>query len=89
MDPFLLIGIVGMVLILGAFIAGEAHLLSTDDLLYDVCNFLGSALLVINAWGTHAWPFLILNTVWAAYSLKDIVFDDSKKIKKLLRLKSA
>ena len=74
-DPFLLLGIIGMVLILLAFLLNQRHIWTEDMLRYDLCNAIGSLLLVIYAYEGRAWPFVILNGVWAAYSLKDIITD--------------
>jgi hypothetical protein len=75
MDFWLLIGIVGMLCILIAFFLLETHRWSADEMAYDMMNAIGSILLVINAWHGHAWPFLILNGVWALVSLRDVVLD--------------
>ncbi len=77
----LLAGIAGMFCILVGFFLVQSHRLSPDSLRYDVLNFIGSAMLVWYAWDGSSWPFLVLNGVWALYSLKDIVFSDFKKTK--------
>lgn len=79
MDLFLVIGTIGMLMILSGFLLIQTHRLTADALLYDVLNCIGSALLVISAWSVHIWPFVILNAVFAVYSLKDILFSDLKK----------
>ena len=71
----LMIGIGGMALILLAFLLNQANRWKNDDLIYDLTNFVGSAALVYYAWMGNAIPFIILNTVWAFFSLKDLVFD--------------
>lgn len=71
----LLLGILGMILILIGFFGVQTHTMNQDDLSYDILNFLGSALLVSYGVAGHAWPFVILNGVWALYSLKDILND--------------
>ncbi len=72
-DLFLILGIIGMAIILIAFVLGQMHRLKQDDLLYDAMNAVGSSLLVAYAVNGRAWPFLILNAVWAVYSFKDVV----------------
>ncbi len=74
-DPFFAAGLLGMLLILIAFFMVQAHKWSQDGLTYDMINFLGSALLVIYGVAGKAWPFVILNGVWAMYSLKDVILD--------------
>lgn len=71
-------GIIGATLILLAFILNQTNKLSNDNFYYDLLNFVGSFLLVIYAIVTGAIPFLILNTVWAVASLRDLIFKDGK-----------
>ena len=78
-DPYFIAGIAGMLLILLAFFMVQSHTWSQDDLIYDFVNFLGSLLLVIYGVAGHAWPFVILNSVWGLYSLKDVLADMMKK----------
>lgn len=83
LDPFFLLGMIGMVLILIAFLLLQRHCISQDDLSYDALNFFGSALLVIYGIVGHAWPFVILNGIFGLYSLIDM-FSDMKSHKKTL-----
>lgn len=78
-DPYLIIGIVGMICILAAFLLNQMNKWSSESLSYDTTNALGSLLLVIYALDGKAWPFVILNGVWLIYSLKDVVLDLQKK----------
>jgi hypothetical protein len=75
LDLSLLIGLLGMLLILTAFFLIQSHKLSQDDLSYDILNFVGSVLLIIYGIAGKAWPFVVLNSVWALYSLKDSIQD--------------
>jgi uncharacterized membrane protein YdcZ (DUF606 family) len=68
-------GIAGMILILLAFILNQISIWKNDDIIYDAVNFVGSVALVYYAWIGEAWPFLILNTVWAFFSLRDVFLD--------------
>ncbi len=85
MDLFLGIGIVGMSLILVGFLLINTHKLTADALWYDVLNCIGSTMLVISAIPARMWPFIILNSVFAMYSLKDIIFQDLPTTHKVLR----
>jgi hypothetical protein len=71
----LMIGIGGMALILLAFLFNQVNLWKNDDLVYDMTNFLGSVALIYYAWVGNVIPFIILNVVWAFFSLKDVFFD--------------
>ena len=81
MDPFLIIGTIGMVMILVAFLLIQNHKLSVDGLAYDLLNCIGCGLLVISAWPARLWPFIILNGIFALYSLRDIIWSDLKTVK--------
>lgn len=74
----LYIGLVGMTLILIAFILNQLNKWSNDSFLYDFSNFLGSALMVYYAYSLTSYPFLILNFVWATVSFKDLVVKRKK-----------
>lgn len=75
MVPILFTGLSGMSLILLAFIMNQYHKWHDDDLIYDVVNALGSALLLIYAYLLHSMPFMMLNAVWFLVSFRDIFLD--------------
>lgn len=77
-NPPLLAGIIGMLLILLGFFMTQSHKWSQDDLRYDLINLIGSCLLIWYGVVGKAWPFVILNSVWALYSLKDVLQDTMK-----------
>lgn len=79
MDLFLLIGIVGMAGILLGFVMVQTHTWTQDDVVYDLVNGIGSILLVISAVASRAWPFVILNTIWGLYSMRDVLLIDRWK----------
>ena len=70
----LIIGLVGMFLILIAFILEEFEKkFTSENIYYNFLNLLGSLLLIIYAYTLRGWPFLILNGVWfLAASVKTI-----------------
>ena len=72
---FLAIGFIGMGIILSAYYAEQTGRLKKTDLWYDFLNLAGSSMLVAYAWSGRVWPFLILNGVWALFSLKEVVYD--------------
>lgn len=74
-----LLGIVGAGLVLLAFVLNQLHKWRDDELRYDFVNFLGGTLLVIYAILLKAYPFAVLNGVWALVSLRDMVNDLHKK----------
>ena len=63
----LLIGILGMLLVLIAFILDEFYKRwNQNTIQYNALNIIGSALLVYYALTFRAWPFVVLNVVWLA-----------------------
>lgn len=74
----IIIGSLGALLILIAFIMNQLHKWKEDYLIYDTVNLIGSLLLVIYAIILVSYPFLILNLVWLGLSLRDVVLDLSK-----------
>ncbi len=79
MDLLTLLGTTGACLILLAFILEQTHHLKDTDIKYDILNLVGSVLLVIYAYLLRSFPFLILNSVWALVSLRDVVGDLRKR----------
>lgn len=69
----LIIGTIGATLILIAFLLVQLNKLDVHSFIYNVINFIGSILLIIYAVLGMSYPFIILNSVWALFSLKDIV----------------
>jgi len=67
-----LIGIFGMICILTGFLLNQAQIWKHDSIHYDSINLIGSIMLIIYAINLNSVPFVILNVVWAAVSLKDI-----------------
>lgn len=82
MDLYTFIGTLGAFLILIAFILLQNKKWQEDYLIYDFTNFLGSALLVTYAVLLESLPFLILNGIWSAVSLRDCMIDLKKNSQK-------
>lgn len=65
MEINLIIGLVGMVFILLAFILDEFYKKwSQNTIKYNLINILGSGLLIYYAATLDSWPFILLNSVW-------------------------
>jgi len=79
MDITLIVGILGMLCILTAFILGQLNIWKNDSLSYDLVNLIGSGLLVYYGLLIKGYPFVLLNAVWAIYSLRDVIVDLRKK----------
>lgn len=79
LDPWLAAGIAGAACILWGFLMIQTHRWTEDDFIYDLANFVGSALLVAYGVAGRAWPFVVLNGVWAVYSLRDLPGDLARR----------
>ena len=74
-----IIGFTGMTLILIAFLMNQLKKWKDDDLIYDLLNGLGGLGMVYYAYTLRSWPFLILNSIWALVSIRDVFLDLRKK----------
>ena len=82
MDLTQIIGILGAGMVLLAFfLTNKPGYDSSKNKLDEWLNFLGSVLLIYNAWVTGAVPFLILNTVWALWSLRVLLLKTGSSIR--------
>jgi len=69
MDIFYLGGIIGVVFILIAFIIGNYNDLDKRTKADEIFNLLGSLLLLAYAIDGGLLPFVILNAIWAGWSV--------------------
>lgn len=81
-DLPLIIGIAGMFLVLVGFLMVQTHRWTPDDMGFDLANLIGSGGLMYYAYTGSAWPFFILNGVFVAYSLKEVIVDLTSKKKR-------
>lgn len=81
MTPMIL-GLIGAFLILLAFFMNQVHKWKSDSVLYDIVNIIGSLLLAYYSYVLQAWPFLVLNIIWAGVSLRELQVDAAVKKKK-------
>jgi hypothetical protein len=65
--------IAGAMLILGAFVAGQAHRLSTDSVPFLAMNTVGAGILTVVAAADRDAGFLLLEGVWALVSARGLV----------------
>lgn len=75
LDFTTILGIVGAIFILVAFILEQKKIWNSEMLRYDLVNFIGSAVLIVYGILIKGYPFVVLNSVWALVSLLDMVTD--------------
>ena len=68
-----LVQIVGALLILAGFVAGQIGLLRMDSRPYLWLNLTGSLILTVDAWRGRQWGFVLLEAVWAVVSAWGLV----------------
>jgi hypothetical protein len=71
----LAIGVLGAAILLIFFTLGQFGKLKTDSLWYGVGNFIGALLLTYYAYAIQSWPFVVIESIWALVSLKDVLHD--------------
>jgi lipid-A-disaccharide synthase-like uncharacterized protein len=64
MDLFQLVGWLGVLLFIVAYLLLSVEILSADKLLYHFLNMLGGIALVINAVHISDHPTIVVNAVW-------------------------
>ena len=70
MDISFIIGVLGMLLVLLAFVLDEfIPKFNQNTILYNLINILGSGMLLYYAFSIRSWPFIVLNTVWLIAAL--------------------
>ena len=71
----LIIGTIGASILLLFYILSQFDLIKNTNPYYDAGNFIGAVLLAIYAYQGGVWPFVVLELVWAAVSLRDLMRD--------------
>ena len=68
-----LVQILGALLILAGFVAGQVGALRVDSRPYLWLNLAGSLILTVDAWRGRQWGFVLLEGVWAIVSAWSLV----------------
>jgi len=64
-----LLGFLGMILLLSAFLFNQFKWFANDSVAYHVFNLLGAYILTYYAYVLGNTPFIILEFVWGSFSL--------------------
>lgn len=72
-----LVGSIGAMVALIAFLLNQSDKIPNDSFLYDFLNFLGGTLLFVYAYLLGSVPFMVINAVWGIVSLKDLFLKDN------------
>ena len=67
-NPDLLIGVIGMALILVAFVGNLFKKITEDFVIYNIINIVGALALAYYAYTLNSLPFLILELIWAIFA---------------------
>jgi hypothetical protein len=62
------VGVIGMVLILAAFIGDLFKKITEDTVIYNIMNIVGASALAYYAYNLNSMPFLFLEFVWAIFA---------------------
>lgn len=70
---FQIMSLVGAAMVLGAFAASQRGVLSRADVWYNVLNLVGSTLLAIVAVVDRRIGFILLESLWALFSIPPLL----------------
>ena len=69
MDPFTIVGFVGVAFIVAAYFANQQGWLGSDDWRFPAANLLGSLLILVSLYSAWNFPSAVIEVIWAAISL--------------------
>lgn len=72
-DYNLILGIIGMVLLLGAFALNLMKIMAQDSYVYILLNMFGGGISTYYAVTLHAVPFVILEAVWTGFAVYKLI----------------
>lgn len=78
MDIYYGLGILGAGLVLLGFLLRKNKQYGVGTKCYLYINLLGSLCLVTYAWEGSVWPFVVLNAVWLADSVRGLIWKTKK-----------
>jgi hypothetical protein len=72
-DPLAAIGMIGVLILVGAYFANQHGVLPSDDRRFPALNLAGSLLIMGSLWTAWNWPSAVIEVVWSAISLYGIL----------------
>lgn len=78
----LLIGVIGMIFILTAFIGDLFKKITEDFVVYNIINIVGALALAYYAYALDSLPFLILEFIWAIFAAYKLLLIYKSKLMK-------
>ncbi len=72
-DPFMVLGFVGVAAIVAAYFANQQGWLSAEDWRFPAANLGGSLLILASLWTAWNFPSAVIEVVWAAISLYGLI----------------
>ena len=73
MDPYTLVGFVGVGTIVVAYFANQQGWLNAEDWRFPAANLVGSLLILVSLWTAWNLPSAVIEVIWAAISLYGLV----------------
>lgn len=67
------LGWIGSVAVIAAYALNSLQKIKSDSISFQMLNFSGAVLLIINSVFKEAYPFTFINTVWAIIAIVSIV----------------
>lgn len=67
------LGWIGSVLVIGAYGLNSYQKIKSDSLKFQLMNFIGGVLLIINSVYKEAYPFTFINSVWVVIAISSLV----------------
>jgi hypothetical protein len=72
-DLILVIGTIGMLILLIAFVLNLLKKIMQDSITYNVLNILAGGILAFYAFVLNSIPFLILEIIWTLFALYKLI----------------
>ncbi len=72
-DYNLILGIIGMVLLLGAFELNLMKIMTQDSYIYILLNIFGGGISTYYAVTLNAVPFVVLEAIWTSFAVYKLI----------------